>query len=174
MSEQQIEQQEQVKYPGVTTPELIGYLDHLESEGRSAEEIRIEYNCMCQLQQILDVINSQPGHNQLTLAYLADKFRMLMDFKVLFPIKDLDEEWIDVTSAFPELEELGEVLLQNRRLPSVFKHNGFAYNINAKVGQLEDGRLVPFSAEFPYPFDERIHQAVTFPFYPSYPEIVKV
>lgn len=78
--------------------------------------------------EIVAVFSTQ-GHSGSTAPYAISVIEKLLGHKPLLPLFGTEDEWVDV----------GHGLYQNNRLSTVFKKDGVAYDINARVFIDESG-----------------------------------
>lgn len=102
---------------------------------------------------------SKQGHSGYSAAYCVNALNRLLRFSIMAPLQGTDDEWTEVSDG----------LLQNKRLSSVFKSNGVAYDIDyrAFTERLPDsGEIVGFS-------NYLCREKITFPYIPKdTPEVV--
>ena len=91
---------------------------------------------------------SEQGHSGYSAGSVRQIFNLLADFQPLSPLTGEDDEW----------DHAGGNLYQNKRRSSVFKENGFAYDINGKIFREPDGCCYQ---------SKDSHVPVTFPYIPK-------
>lgn len=109
----------------------MSYSDHAKKEfhlaGWTDENGKFECDMQALLcKQVLELLDlfSTHGHSGSSAPYAIDLFVKLAKFKIITPLTGSDSEWRDV----------GNDMLQNSRLSSVFKDlEGKAYDIDGRV-----------------------------------------
>lgn len=135
---------DELKYAGYTP---------LEQEQEEGPNKWIQENIL----EIVEVFGRQE-HSGFSASYCVSALERLLRLNPLTALTGAEEEWTEVSDG----------LFQNKRMSSVFKKNGVAYDIDYRVftEKAEEGNLVRFGN---YLTRERVY----FPYYPSeYPDVI--